>query len=65
MVSQQAEQLLVMNEHGLLGNPTGHAAVALCPFALLLAAALLLVNAAISAKFSLGWHKSLLVACIR
>lgn len=37
----------------------------LSPFAVLLAAALVLVNAAISVRFSLGLHRTLFVASIR
>ena len=65
MTSQQPGLPGATNENDLLSNAAGSAAVALSPFAVVLAAAPLLVNAAISAKFSLGWHKSLAVACIR
>ena len=66
MTSKQLEPSLTTNDSSqFLGDPASQAAVALSPFAVLLAAALLLINAAISAKFSLGWHKSLLLACTR
>ncbi|EIE23945.1 hypothetical protein COCSUDRAFT_65658 [Coccomyxa subellipsoidea C-169] len=45
-------------------NPLQHVEP-LGPFALLLSAALVLVNAAISVRFSLGLHRTLLVASIR
>ena len=65
MLSKQPELLTTDDSSHLLGDPASQAAVVLSPFAVLLAAALLLVNGAISAKFSLGWHKSLAVACTR
>ena len=65
MLSKQLEPLTIDDSSQLLGDPASQAAIALSPFAVLLAAALLLVNGAISAKFSLGWHKSLVVACTR
>ena len=66
LISKELEPALTMKDSNqLLGDPASQAAVALSPFAVLLAAALLLVNAAISAKFSLGWHKSLAMACTR
>ncbi|KAK9906713.1 hypothetical protein WJX75_006615 [Coccomyxa subellipsoidea] len=46
------------------GEPLHHAEP-LGPFALLLSAALILVNAAISVRFSLGLHRTLAVASIR
>ena len=64
MVSEQPSLTAATNEN-LLDNAASSAAVALSPWAILLAAALLLINVAISARFALGWHKSLAVACIR
>ena len=64
-MSDQQGNTPATNDSGLFGDPDLHAALSLSPFAVLLAAALLLTNAAISIKFSLGWHKSLAVACIR
>ncbi len=65
MPGKQLEPLTTNDSSQFLGNPASQATVALSPFAVLLAAALLLVNGAISAKFSLGWNKSLAVACTR
>ena len=64
-MSNQQEHTPATNDSSLCGNPDSHASLLLSPFAVLLAAALLLTNAAISIKFSLGWHKSLAVACLR
>ena len=64
-MSDQQENTPATNDSSLFGDPDLHAALSLSPFAVLLAAALLLANAAISIKFSLGWHKSLAVACTR
>ena len=65
MLSKQLDPSTTNDGSQLLGDPALQAAVALSPFAVLLAAALLLVNGAISARFSLGWHKSLAMACTR
>ncbi len=64
MISQQPSLTPETND-SLLSDAASSAAIALSPLAVILAAALLVVNAAISAKFALGWHKSLAVACIR
>jgi hypothetical protein len=50
------------------GNPAGPphgAAIALSPFAVLLAAALLAAHCALSARLSLGLHKALAVSAAR
>ncbi len=64
-MSNQQENASATNDSSLLGQSGAHAALSLSPLAVVLAAALLLANAAISVKFSLGWHKSLTVACLR
>ena len=64
MISQQPSLTPETNDN-LLSDAASSAAIDLSPLAVLLAAALLVVNAAISLKFALGWHKSLAVACIR